>query len=161
MNYSVQNTNIPFTSYSREVNVLLFPICHSVKSAIYFACFRNIRNISIDALMTEKKKTTNTNLIRLWLRHWPNFVLLSFYIPVIMDMVVLIYSIFAVKQQVEVKDRQLMLSTLLTFPHYTTLTLRLILFETFYTRQSGLSSIGSGRLSINDTRVKAIKQALF
>ncbi len=31
-----------------------------------------VENASIGALMMEKKKTTNTNLIRPWLRHWPN-----------------------------------------------------------------------------------------
>ncbi len=31
-----------------------------------------MENASIGALMAEKKKTTNTNLIRQWLRHWPN-----------------------------------------------------------------------------------------
>ena len=30
------------SSYSIEVNVLLFPICHNVKSAFYFVCFKNI-----------------------------------------------------------------------------------------------------------------------
>ncbi len=35
-----------------------------------------VENASIGALKTEKKKKTNTNLIRPWLRYWPKYIIL-------------------------------------------------------------------------------------